>query len=228
MGRLTEIQLPLLATVGRSARDALLAQSTVLDVPAGQEVLTEGKTPSHLLFPLDEQVELYARSGRKQATIILSPAQHPFILAAVVKNAPSLMSARTIAKTRILFMPAGRFREVLHRDPGLALATAEELSRAFRTMVRQVRWQKLRTAKMRLAAYLLLQCRSEKKSATIRLGITKRMLASLLGLEPESLSRSFASLAAHGVSVSGDQIEIRDIGKLRAISTYDVLFDAPE
>jgi CRP/FNR family transcriptional activator FtrB len=218
-------QLPFLAQIGRSGRDELLTVSTILRLSAGRQVLAEGDLPGYLLFPLDAPIELYARCGSKAATIALSPVQQPFILAAVVKDAPCLMSARTIAPTRILYVPAKRFRTVLRNDPALAVATAQELSRAFRTMVRQVRWQKLRTAKMRLAAYLICECCVQSGPAQITLEIPKRLLASLLGLEPESLSRSFASLSSHGVHVTGNLIAISDAERLRSIANFDDTFD---
>jgi CRP/FNR family transcriptional activator FtrB len=138
------------------------------------------------------------------------------------------MSARSISETSLLFVPALRFREALHSDTELAVATAEELSGAFRTMVRQVRWQKLRTAKMRLATYLLLLCEPSRGPTRISLTIPKRLLASMLGLEPESLSRSFTSLSEHGVRVAGDIIDIDDPDALRRIASYDCVIDAAE
>lgn len=231
MGSATQIdadQLPLLRRVRSATQNALLACSTCLEVAAGEELLTEGKPAGNLLFPLDRPVELYGRCGDRAATIMLNPPGVPFIMAAVVKDAPCLMSARTIKPTRLLFTPAARFRDYLHSDPALAIATAEELSRAFRAIVRQVRWQKLRTAKARLATYLLLQCEPCRGRTKIALTVSKRLLASMLGLEPESLSRSFTSLGAEGVHVNGDIIIIDDPEALRKIATYDFVIDAPE
>lgn len=226
--RSVEIQIPFLARVSRSNKKTLFSNSTVSHVAAGVQLLEQGKIPEHVLFPLDEPIELFACCGTKTSVIALSPACSPLILAAAVRNAPCLMSARTIAATRVLFIRAEHFRSILHYDPALALATADELSRGFRVMVRQVRWQKLRTATTRLAAYLLQQCPSRNGSATITLEISKRLLASLLGLEPESLSRCFTALAPHGVQVSGDVITVGDLERLRAVAAYDRVIDDAE
>jgi CRP/FNR family transcriptional activator FtrB len=219
---------PFLAKLSRSTKDALLERSTLLEVAAGKEVLIEGHLPTHLMIALDGPVEMFARSRNKRTTIALNPTGTPFILAAVVMNAACLMSARTISEGRILCVPAVRFREVLHSNTELAVLTAEELSRGFRTMVRQVRWQKLRSAKLRLATYLLQECEPISGPVEIVLKIPKRLLASMLGLEPESLSRTFADLGQAGVQVSGDVITIKDVGVLRAIATYDDVIDKPE
>lgn len=219
---------PFLANLRRSTNDVLLANATLLHVGGGEELLKEGQLASHLLFSLDESVELYARNKNRSTTIVLNPAGRPFILAAVVRNEVCLMSARTISETRVLFVPAVRFRELLLIDTELAVGTAQELSRAFRTMVRQVRWQKLRSAQARLATYLYQECGKSSGPAEIVLKIPKRLLASMLGLEPESLSRSFAGLASSGVHVNGDVISIEDAGLLHKVAIYDDVIDEPE
>ena len=72
-----------------------------------------------------------------------------------VLNAPYLMSARTVADSRILVLPAESFRQRLADDAKLAHATSLMLARYWRRLVRQIMELKLRSASERLAAYLL-------------------------------------------------------------------------
>ena len=46
----------------------------------------------------------------------------------------------------------------------------------------------------------------------------KKVLASRLGMAPEVLSRSFASLAPYEVTVRGPMIEIKDVDALRGLA----------
>jgi CRP/FNR family transcriptional activator FtrB len=101
------------------------------------------------------------------------------------------------------------------------LATACEISDAYRTVVRQLRAQRLRSAKMRLASYLVDLHRKSTGTNTIHLEISKRRLASLLGLKPESLSRVFADLGQHGVHVHGVDITVTDFESLAEMAQYD-------
>ena len=55
----------------------------------------------------------------------------------------------------------------------------------------------------------------------------KRLLASLLGMTPENLSRGFGLLAAHGIEVSGAQVTITDRPALEAYSRPDPVRDDP-
>jgi CRP/FNR family transcriptional activator FtrB len=53
----------------------------------------------------------------------------------------------------------------------------------------------------------------------------KRLLASLLGMTPENLSRSFAALAAHGVMTQRRAIVIKDREKLQRLANEDPLIE---
>jgi hypothetical protein len=54
-----------------------------------------------------------------------------------------------------------------------------------------------------------------------------RVLANLLGMRPENLSRSFAELASLGVRVDGAAVTIADIGALSQFARPDPLIDSP-
>jgi CRP/FNR family transcriptional activator FtrB len=49
----------------------------------------------------------------------------------------------------------------------------------------------------------------------VRLPHSKHLLASLLGMTPENLSRTLVALAAHGVTVQGATVRIADRQRLR-------------
>ena len=53
----------------------------------------------------------------------------------------------------------------------------------------------------------------------------KRRLASLLGMAPETLSRSFTALASHGVMTEGHAIVIKDREKLQRLAHEDPLIE---
>jgi CRP/FNR family transcriptional activator FtrB len=197
-----------------------------MELPSQKIVLSEGQRPAFLHVLMDGTVELFVGRGGRESSVILVQKETPFILAAVVKDAPYLMSARTLTDCRILYIPALRFRSSMRHDPGLSLSTACEISDAYRTVVRQLREQRLRSAKMRLANYLVDLHRRSGGTNTVRLEISKRRLASLLGLKPESLSRVFAELAQHGVLVNGEEITVTAFELLEDLAQYDRNIDS--
>jgi CRP/FNR family transcriptional regulator, transcriptional activator FtrB len=76
----------------------------------------------------------------------------------------------------------------------------------------------LRSSLERLANWLLVRNTETGAMGRFDLPFDKKILASRLGMAPEVLSRSFAALAAYGVSVSGPSIQLGDIEALRGIA----------
>lgn len=220
-------ELKLLAGMERQAYRDLMEISSAPVLEPRSIIFKEGTTATHLHVVLSGSVELFATSQKKEASLAVLEPGDAFILAAVVKDGPTLMAARTIERSQILFIPATAFRAALKADTGLALAVALELGDQFRGMVRQLRNQKLRSGKQRLAAYLLLQQRRQGRRDAVCLALKKRTLASLLGLEPETLSRAFAELRAEGVEVRGDLVLLPDIKRLEELVGADWSLDDP-
>ena len=128
------------------------------------------------------------------------------------------MTARTIMRSQVLMIPGETFRQAVREDPALSFAVAEELSGCYSGVVRVLKNYKLRGALERLANYLLVQQRRQGGGATLRLPCQKRVLASLLGMTPENLSRAFATLGGHGVQVDGANVTIHRPGALARLA----------
>ena len=95
-------------------------------------------------------------------------------------------------------------------------------------MVRYLRDHKLRTADQRLAAYLVRLLKAHGGAPEVTLPLRKHVIASFLGMKPESLSRAFAGLHALGVSVDGDRITITDPEALERFANIDTKLDGAD
>jgi CRP/FNR family transcriptional activator FtrB len=176
--------------------------------PAGTTLLLEGDRVDFLYVLLEGIVELEGTWNDKETTLAVLRPVSTFIMAAVVLDADSLMSARTIERSDILMLSGDALRREMKRDAALACAVAEELAGCYRGLVRTLKNQKLRGGVERLANYLITQRHKQGGEATFTLPHEKRVLASLLGMTPENLSRAFATLADYGVEVAGPQVTI--------------------
>ena len=208
--------------------DELMQASFLQRFPAGTQLVTEGDPCDFLHIVVEGCVELFATAADRQSALALVEPVSTFILAAVIKDTYYLMSARTVTRSRILMIPASSVRAVFAADHDFARAVVTELASAFRTMVRLLKDQKLRTGAERLANALLRLHREQGSPKVLTLPIEKRMLASLLGMTPENLSRAFATLAPFGVSVDGPTIKITHPTKLAQFAKPTLLIDAKE
>ena len=176
--------------------------------PAGTTLLLEGDRVDFLYVLLDGIVELEGTWNDKETTLAVLRPVSTFILAAVVLDADALMSARTIERSDILMLSGDALRRAAKQDAALAFALAEELAGCYRGLVRTLKNQKLRGGAERLANYLITQRHRQGGAPTFTLPHEKRVLASLLGMTPENLSRAFATLTGYGVEVAGPEVTI--------------------
>ena len=151
-----------------------------------------------------------------------------FILAAAVRDAPYLMSARTLSASRIVMVPAEDVREVMVKDPAFAKNVIEELAACYRGLVRHTKNLKLRNTRERIAAYLLRQSRLLGDVAGFTLSVEKRLLASYMGMTPENLSRALKSLAPDGCKIDGQRVIITDRARLETLASLSPLLDGPD
>jgi CRP/FNR family transcriptional activator FtrB len=66
---------------------------------------------------------------------------------------------------------------------------------------------------------------ADNSGGVVRLHHEKRVLASLLGMTPENLSRSFSALQNYGVSVQGAVVTLANIAALEQLAKPDPLID---
>ncbi len=220
--------LRLFRDIDDAAFDALLAGSYLQRFPTHVVLIREGDPADFLHVVVGGAVELFSgRNGSESTMDIVRPVS-TFILAAVIKDAPYLMSARTIEASDILMIPSSNLREGIASDPALGLAMVTELAGCYRAVVKSNKNLKLRSAVERLANYLLRLDADQGGTGRTDLPIEKRVLASLLGMTPENLSRAFATLKPYGVSVTGTAIELTKIEDLKRLAKPTPLVDDPD
>lgn len=203
----------------------LLRGAYVQNFPPMIELVTEGDQSDFLHIIVSGSVELYSSWNNRETSIATIRPISTFILAATVKDAQYLMSARTLEKSRIILIPSQDVRAVFDEDYHFARAIVTELARCYRSSVKSHKNLKLRTSLERLANYLLRQQTYHNGRSDFDLDLEKKRLASLLGMTPENLSRAFKGLQAYGVLVNGNRISITNPDDLIGFAKPDPLID---
>lgn len=214
-------RLPLFRDMDEEKRERIFSGSFLQVFPPQLTLFERGQDADFLHVLVDGLVELYTAGAGRDTTMRIVEPVTSFILAAVVADMPYLMSARTLASSRILLVPAALMREVIKHDATLMQATMHELALGYRDLVRALTDMKLRQSAERLGNLILQTDARQGRTGEVRLKAEKRLLASLLGMTPENLSRAFGVLGAHGIEVEGAVVRITDREALEGFSRPD-------
>jgi len=190
---------PFFQAAGAAAMAELLAASFTQLLPRGAVLFERGDEPQFLHMILEGRIGLQAEVENGDKTMVELFGAGELILApAVVLSLPYLASAVTLMEVRVLMIPAELVRDALKRSLPLALAMNELLARHWRLMVDQVVDLKLRNAEQRVARFIARRVSQDGGAGHVVLSESRTVIAARLGMTPETLSRTLATLEAKG------------------------------
>lgn len=209
---------PLLSAIGRDLRETFIGKLAVVDVAKREILFHEDDKATAFYFVLSGWIRLYRMDpSGKRADIALFGRGDSFGEAAMFLGGEFPVSAQAAEEARLARMSAADLEALLKQSPGLCFALLGSLSLHLRRLVEQVSRDRILTGEQRLCTYLLGVCEEARGPTTARLPYEKHILAGMLGIAPEALSRAFAELRSSGVRVRGREITIRDPKALRKL-----------
>jgi len=226
---LTQLKaLPLLSDMMEEGLHSLLDTALLQQFPAGVTLIHEGDHADFLHVLIEGLVEIFTEQDGGEWGISLIYPVSTFIPAAVVGDQPYLNSARTLAESRVLLIPAQRVREIFDRDVAFARIVARELALAYRGAVKKLKGYMARSSVERLANWILSEAQRDSSQANIVIPFDRATLASHIGTTRENLSRNLALLTEHGVRVRGREIVIDRKELLEVFARPQSLIDDPQ
>lgn len=210
-------RIPLFAGLTKFAIADLLSNAVVSAAAAGSVLFSQGDAADRFFVQLQGQTELFVMTpdGRKSVIDILGPGE-TFAEEAIFDTGVFPVSAKVVNDARILVVEAQPFLDQLSEEFDLVLAMLGGMSRHLRILLHQISELKLKSTAQRLGGFLLSLTESKAGEIVVELPYDKRLLANRLGMKPESLSRALAKLQEIGVSDTGGELTISDVGSLRA------------
>ncbi len=183
----------------------------------GEMVFRAGEPSEHLYILHKGQVKIYrlSESGKEQLIRIMEPGDFMGELALFTDE--SLTSyAEALKDTEICAIHKSEMKEMLLSNPTISLKIIEEFSRRLNDTEKNIESISSQDSEKRLASYLLeLSAGNEE----ITLPMSKKDLASYMGMTRETLSRRLSSFQDQGlISMSGQRkIRILDVEALSDI-----------
>jgi CRP/FNR family transcriptional activator FtrB len=207
--------------------ESLLDTALLQQFPTSVVLIHEGEPADFLHVLVDGLVEIFTEQDGAEWGISLINPVSTFILAAVVSDQPYLNSARTLAESRILLIPAQRVRVIFDQDVAFARVVAQELALAYRSSVKKLKGYMARSSVKRRANWILAQAQGDSSRSNVVLPFDRGTLASHLGTSRENLSRNLTQLTEHGVRIRGREIVIDRKELLEAFARPQRFIDDP-
>jgi CRP/FNR family transcriptional activator FtrB len=223
------IVTPFFSRLSPDGRERLLSVSYVQPFAPGRILCRANDPCSFAYVSLDDAIGWVAtQEGGKEWVLDFVPPGEVMGLLAVRSNQPRAATGRVIDSSRVLLIPAAALRAGLETDPRSALAALDMLAVRVPRLIRQIGELKSRSASQRLAGFILELLDAgghahKAGEAMVTLPWSRSLIATRLGIVPESMSRVFAELKAYGVEGRGAQLSIRSVRRLRELAQESAL-----
>ena len=199
----------------------LTQQAAVERYQTGDILFRRDDAAERFFVVLEGRVVLYLDGeGDPSGVARIAGPGESFAEACICGLGSYFVTAEALARTTVVAIRREPLRALLEQRFDLVLAMLGEMSFRLRGLVRQITDLKMKTTAQRLAVHLVRLTEAESGPAEIRLPYGKKLLASQLGMQPETLSRAFLKLQPLGVRcvVSENLLRIRDVAVLREFS----------
>jgi CRP/FNR family transcriptional activator FtrB len=217
--------IPLFSEMKAENFASLLDAALLQQFPPRTVLVHEGAPADFLHVLIDGLVEIFTEQNGGECGISILHPVSTFILAAVIVDQPNLNSARTLAPSRILLIPAPHVRRIFGQDVAFARMIASELAFAYRASVKKLKGHMARSSVERLANWILSEAAKAADPGNLVIPFDRGTLASHIGGSRESLSRNLAQLTDHGIRVRGREIVIDNRNRLEALANPQRLID---
>lgn len=209
---------PLLEQLSPKVRKCLLSRAQKKSFTRGQTICLQDEPCRKLKIVLEGWVKLYrvSPSGHEAMLAMLTSGQS-FDEISALRGAPSTANVEAVSDCEILFLDISAVCACHNAAHEIAVAVLSAASSHLHEMMHEVEELKVLTGYERLCNFLLRLSDKHGGQSRLELPFDKVVLASMLGMKPESLSRAFGKLRNIGVVSEYKSVIIHDLERLRSV-----------
>lgn len=190
----------------------------------GERLFEMGQRAERFWLVRSGRIKLYriAPNGAEKVIEVMGPGQTfaEAVMFLTLREYP--VNSEALTEAEVLGFDAERFLAVLRGSPETCLRVLGGLSLRLRRRIDEIEALSLQNSTLRVITWLLQHLPHEAGAGDghlIRLEVQKKVLASRLSLQPETLSRVLHGLADRGViAVEGPELRVLDAARLRALA----------
>ena len=183
----------------------------------GQMIFSHGDEAKFFYIVKHGWVKLFRETlDGKEAVIDVLTTGHLFGETAIFEDDYYHTHAEAVEDTQLLCLPLSLLKQSVAKDAKLSLNMLSAMSRFRRQQDMELEHRTVQNAPQRIGCFLLRLCNPDT-STPIRLNLPydKTLLASRLGMKPETFSRALAKLRQEtGIRIKGATLEIDTLTQL--------------
>ncbi|WP_376695617.1 Crp/Fnr family transcriptional regulator [Wenzhouxiangella sp. EGI_FJ10305] len=214
-------QFPLLSGLDETEAKRVLGKARIVTVDRGEHLFHHGNPARRTWLCRKGQLKLFRLSGSGQEKImaIINPGRSFAEATLFMPRRVYPVHCAALKPSELVGFDADDLVETLHNDPKACFRLLGTLSRRMHEKINQIDSLSLQNAHLRVAHYLLEEYRRRNEPKTFRLEASKKHIAGLLAVQPETLSRSLTALQREGaIEMDARYITIHDAVKLESIA----------
>lgn len=198
----------------RSGLAGIAARVRVVRIARNAPLMRGGEPLPGLVTPLRGMLKVALEAGGR-VVALLGPGES-FGEASIASGGAPRLSLVALVESTVAVLPREQLLVLLRGDAQLGLRCARTLAAQLLSLAAALEASTARHGAERLAAYLdSLAGAGEGAPCSVRLPASKTVIASLLGMKKETLSRLLHELAARRlIRVSGREIGLLDRSRL--------------
>lgn len=211
----------LLSALTESEFEQVLEHAGVRAVAPGERLFTQGERCTHFFFVLSGIVKLYRMgpSGEEKVIELIRHGQF-FAEAVMFMGGQYPVHAEALEAARLVTLDSAHFLGLVCSNSDVCMRLLSNMSRRMHGLINEIDHLTLHSGAQRVIRYLLDQLpQGVAASPSVRLLVPKHVIASRLGIQPETLSRVLAKLRSeHLIDVHDDTIVLNDVEALRRLA----------
>lgn len=209
--------IALFESAGQGFVDAITQKSQIIHVDKGQVLFIHEDAAEHFYIIQKGWIKLFRETlDGAQAVVDILRSGHMFGETSIFHEDLYPYSAEAAESGDLISMPLSILKSEIEGNPKLAMSMLSAMARYRKQQDQELEHRTLQNAPQRIGCFLLrLANQNEPGPVTIHLPYDKTLLASRLGMQPETFSRALGKLKeATGISVKGATIEMESLQQL--------------
>lgn len=199
----------------------LVEQSRVIKAPKGQVFFIHQESADNFYLVQKGWVKLFRETlDGAQAVVDIVPSGHLFGETSIFEDDVYPYSAEAAEPSEVIVLPLAVLKQEIEENPKLALSMLSAMARYRKQQDQELEHRTLQNASQRIGCFLLrLADQDQDGPLTIHLPYDKTLVASRLGMQPETFSRALSKLkTATGIKVNGASVQMSSLDDLMKYS----------